>query len=56
MKILIVDDDFASRLLLQELLEPYGTVRIAMNGKRALAAVRFALDVGQPLIWFASTS
>jgi two-component system, chemotaxis family, chemotaxis protein CheY len=33
MKILIVEDDFTSRLLLQELLKDCGLSHIAVNGK-----------------------
>ena len=48
MKILIVEDDFTSRLLLQELLKSYGTSHIAVNGKEAVDAVRLALEAGEP--------
>jgi two-component system chemotaxis response regulator CheY len=48
MKTLIVEDDFTSRLLLQELLKSYGPSHIAVNGKEAVEAVRFALEVGEP--------
>jgi two-component system chemotaxis response regulator CheY len=48
MKTLIVDDDFSSRLLLQELLKNYGPSHIAVNGKEALEAVRLALDACEP--------
>jgi len=43
LKILIVDDDFTNRLLLQKLLEPYGEVHIAVNGKEAVRAVEKSL-------------
>lgn len=48
MKTLIVEDDFTSRLLLQELLKKYGPVHIAVNGKEALNAVRMALTENKP--------
>ncbi len=48
MKTLIVEDDFTSRLLLQELLKSYGPCHIAVNGKEAVEAVRLALDAGEP--------
>jgi len=48
MKSLIVEDDFTSRLLLQELLAPYGQCHIAVNGREAVFAYRMALDAGQP--------
>lgn len=48
MQALIVEDDFTSRLLMQELLKSYGPTHIAVNGKEALEAVRAALDRGEP--------
>jgi two-component system chemotaxis response regulator CheY len=48
MKTLIVEDDFTSRLLMQELLKIYGPVHIAVNGKEALDAVRMALLANEP--------
>ena len=48
MKTLIVEDDFTSRLLLQELLKSYGPFHIAVNGKEAIDAVRLALEAGEP--------
>jgi two-component system, chemotaxis family, chemotaxis protein CheY len=48
LKTLVVEDDFTSRLLLQELLKSYGVSHIAVNGKEAVAAVRAALEAGEP--------
>ena len=48
MKTLIVEDDFTSRLLLQEFLKDYGPSHIAVNGKEALQAARNALEAGAP--------
>jgi two-component system chemotaxis response regulator CheY len=48
MKTLIVEDDFTSRLLLQEILKSYGPSHIAVNGKEAVEAVRLALETGEP--------
>ena len=48
MKTLIVEDDFTSRLLLQEILKRFGEIHIAVNGKEAVAAVRSAMDAGVP--------
>jgi len=48
LKTLVVEDDFTSRLLLQELLKRYGAVHIAVNGKEAVDAVRVAMDAGEP--------
>ena len=48
MKTLIVEDDFTSRLLLQELLKSYGESHVAVNGKEAVEAVGAALEGGEP--------
>ena len=48
MKTLIVEDDFTSRLLMQELLKGYGLPHVAINGREAVDAVRVALESGQP--------
>lgn len=39
MKILVVEDDFTSRILMHKLLSPYGDVHIAVNGKEAVTVV-----------------
>jgi two-component system, chemotaxis family, chemotaxis protein CheY len=48
MKTLIVEDDFTSRVLLQELLKSYGPLHVAVNGKEALEAVRVSLETNDP--------
>ena len=48
MKTLIVEDDFTSRLLLQEILKYHGPLHIAVNGKEAVTAVAAALESGTP--------
>lgn len=48
MKTLIVEDDFTSRLLLQEFLKGYGPCHIAVNGKEAVEATNTALEAGEP--------
>ncbi len=48
MKILIVEDDFTSRLLLQTILSAYGECHIAVNGKEAIDAFALALEEGKP--------
>jgi len=48
LKVLIVEDDFTSRLLLQKLLQPYGESHIAVNGREAVSAFREALETDQP--------
>lgn len=56
MKTLIVEDDFTSRLLLNEILKGYGAVDVAVNGKEAIAAVASAMDGGNPYDLVAWTS
>lgn len=54
MKFLIVEDDFTSRVFLQGILEEFGIVHIAVNGKEALDAFRIGeydlilLDIYMP--------
>ena len=48
MKTLIVEDDFTSRVLLQEILRPFGACHIAVDGKEAIEAVRVALEANDP--------
>jgi two-component system chemotaxis response regulator CheY len=48
MKTLIVEDDFTSRLLMQELLKGFGLPHIAVDGQEAVEAVRLALNAGEP--------
>jgi len=48
MKTLIVEDDFTSRVLLQELLKRYGASHVAVNGREAVEAVRCALQADAP--------
>lgn len=48
MKTLIVEDEMLSRTLLLEILRPFGTVHVAVNGKEAIDAVRSALLTEQP--------
>jgi len=48
MKTLIVEDDFTSRLIMQEFLSSFGLAYIAVNGREAVEAVRVALETSQP--------
>ena len=48
MKTLIVEDDPTSRLLLKRLLEPYGEVSTAVNGRDGLAVFHLAMVQGKP--------
>jgi two-component system chemotaxis response regulator CheY len=46
-RVLLVEDDFVSRLLLQTFLSRYGDCHVAVNGKEAVEAFRAALEQGQ---------
>ncbi|MHB0874785.1 MAG: response regulator [Anaerolineae bacterium] len=48
MRVLIVEDDATSRLLMHRLVERYGDCHVAANGREALQAVMAALDGGHP--------
>ncbi len=48
MRILIVEDDFTSRKLLNALLAPIGDCDIAVNGVEAVEAVRLAVEEDRP--------
>jgi two-component system, chemotaxis family, chemotaxis protein CheY len=48
MKVLVVDDEFISRLVLHEMLLPYGLVHVAAHGAEALEGVRLAHEMGAP--------
>ncbi len=47
-KILIVEDDFMSRNILQKLLVEYGEAHMAVNGTEAVNAVKLAYEGGKP--------
>jgi two-component system chemotaxis response regulator CheY len=47
-RILIVDDEFASRKLLSAILSPYGRCDVAVNGKEAVQAFNMAWREGKP--------
>ena len=46
MKTLIVEDDFTSRTLMQEILKGFGASHVAINGREAVTAVQQALADG----------
>ncbi|HEX2983255.1 MAG TPA: response regulator [Ignavibacteriales bacterium] len=48
MKFLIVEDDFASRFILQKMLSPYGECDVAVNGIEAIDAYNLAIREEQP--------
>ncbi len=47
LRVLLVEDDFASRLLLQTFLIRFGECHVAVNGREAVEAVRAAFARGQ---------
>jgi two-component system chemotaxis response regulator CheY len=47
LRILLVEDDFICRRLLQTFLSRYGECHIAVNGKEAVEAFRSAFEQGQ---------
>jgi two-component system, chemotaxis family, chemotaxis protein CheY len=48
MKTLILDDDFAGRLVLQRMVHEYGEVKVAASGTEALKMFVTAHDEGDP--------
>jgi two-component system, chemotaxis family, chemotaxis protein CheY len=44
MKILVVEDDFVSRMVLSKMLSAYGSCDIAVNGNEALQAFDLSLE------------
>ncbi len=48
MRVLIVEDEFVSRMQLKCFLEPYGSCDIAINGQEAIEAHRLAIKENKP--------
>lgn len=48
MKILVAEDDLTSRVLMREILAPYGEVHLVPTGPEALVYVRHELGQGAP--------
>jgi len=48
MKTLIVEDDFISRRILNDILSPYGDCDMAIDGSEAIQACRLAWEDGSP--------
>jgi two-component system, chemotaxis family, chemotaxis protein CheY len=48
MKVLIVEDDFTSRMILQRFLSPYGVCDVVMDGNEALQAYQMAWEEKKP--------
>ena len=48
MKLLVVEDDFGSRRMMQKLLEPYGNVDLVVDGEEAVEAFKMAWEESAP--------
>jgi two-component system, chemotaxis family, chemotaxis protein CheY len=48
MRVLVVEDDFASRRMMQRLLAPYGDVDVVVDGSEAVDAFRLGWDESRP--------
>jgi len=48
MRILIVEDDYTSRIVLLRQLLPYGQTQVAVNGKEAVELFGAAISAGTP--------
>jgi two-component system chemotaxis response regulator CheY len=48
MRALVVDDELTTRIVLEEILAPYGVVHTRVDGLEAVAACAQALDAGNP--------
>ncbi len=45
---LVVEDDFGSRRVMQKLLEPYGDVDVVVDGEEAVEAFKLAWEESRP--------
>jgi two-component system chemotaxis response regulator CheY len=48
MKILVVEDDFGSRRMMQKMLERYGSVDVVVDGEEAVEAFKLAWEDSSP--------
>lgn len=48
MRMLVVEDDFGSRRVMQKLLEPYGDVDVVVDGEEAIDAFKLAWEESKP--------
>ncbi len=48
MRILVAEDDFGSRRMMQKLLAPYGEVDVVVDGEEAVEAFRLAWEESKP--------
>ena len=49
MKILLTEDDFVTRRIMQAFLKPYGECDVATNGNEAVDAVKISIKDGGSL-------
>ena len=47
-KILLVEDELTSRMALNSFLNPFGEVDIAVNGNKAITAIKKAIETNKP--------
>ncbi len=48
MRTLIVEDDFTSRIILQEFLQRFGQIHVAVNGNEAVEAIQKGFESDDP--------
>ena len=48
MRILVVEDDFGSRRMMQKILMPYGDVDVVVDGEEAVRAFKLAIEEASP--------
>jgi two-component system chemotaxis response regulator CheY len=48
MRTLVVEDDFLSRMILQKMLQPFGSCDVVVNGKEAIQAFKLAILDNNP--------
>jgi two-component system chemotaxis response regulator CheY len=47
MRILIVEDEYISRVLLSEMLSAYGTCQVAINGEEAVEMIKSSFETNK---------
>jgi two-component system, chemotaxis family, chemotaxis protein CheY len=50
MKLLIADDDFTSRMLLQKIISPYGISHVVIDGNEAVQGFSNGMEKTGPVI------
>jgi two-component system chemotaxis response regulator CheY len=48
MRVLVAEDDFGSRRMMQKLLAPYGDIDVVVDGEEAVSAFRIAWEEKNP--------